>query len=261
MSTTTVITHPDGTQISCCTTTAAAKPASLKLCYFNGRGLAEISRMLLGVAGVNYEDKRYAIEVLDNGKSFPQNLAKPEMEADANAGKFECNLGRLPILEVDGAAIGGSKAVARYISNTYGLMGANGVEAAQIDCVVEIVGDIFTAFDKAEDKENWFSGSGTAQGDRQLQWYLQQLEKVVGSQGYAVGSSVSYADVTLFNKLGDLPTTLGLFGKTNPEPMDNNAKVTAALAQFAPNVAKIVSTVAGSDAMKAYLAARPVGQF
>jgi glutathione S-transferase len=241
-------------------TSAAGTAASLKLVYFNGTGLAELSRMLLSVAGVNYEDKRYPIGSVDNGKPFPHNLVKAEMEADANAGKFDCNLGRLPILEVDGAAIGGSKAVARYISNTYGLMGANSVEAAQIDSVVEIVGDIFTAFDKQSDKEQWFSGTGSAQGQRELQWHLRQLEKVVGSDGYAVGSKVSYADVTLFNKLADLPITLGLFGNTNPEPMNNNAKVTEVLAQF-PNVAKIVSTVAESAAMKAYLAARPVGQF
>jgi len=37
----------------------------LKLCYFNGRGLAETSRMILAVAGAEYEDFRYPLEVID----------------------------------------------------------------------------------------------------------------------------------------------------------------------------------------------------
>ena len=55
MSTTTTITHPDGTSISTTTTTVGSvggaagsgKPSDLKLYYWNGRGLMEVPRMLL----------------------------------------------------------------------------------------------------------------------------------------------------------------------------------------------------------------------
>lgn len=48
MSTTTTVTHPDGTTVTC-TTTAASAPASLVLKYWNGRGLMEVARQLLAV--------------------------------------------------------------------------------------------------------------------------------------------------------------------------------------------------------------------
>ena len=35
----------------------------LKLNYFNGKGIAETSRMLLAAAGVEYEDFRYPLTI------------------------------------------------------------------------------------------------------------------------------------------------------------------------------------------------------
>ena len=47
----------------------------MKLTYFNGRGLAETSRVLLAIGGEKYEDFRYPITVLDCANvntSFPE---------------------------------------------------------------------------------------------------------------------------------------------------------------------------------------------
>ena len=49
------------------------------LTYFDGRGLAETPRYLLALAGVEHEDKRYPLAMVDGA------YAKPEMEADAAA--------------------------------------------------------------------------------------------------------------------------------------------------------------------------------
>jgi glutathione S-transferase len=43
------------------------------------------------------------------------------------------NLDRLPILEVDGVAIGQSKAIERFVAAKVGLLGASPIEAAHID--------------------------------------------------------------------------------------------------------------------------------
>ena len=48
MSTTTTITHPDGTTVTC-TTTSVSPPEKLVLKYWNGRGLMEVARQLLAV--------------------------------------------------------------------------------------------------------------------------------------------------------------------------------------------------------------------
>lgn len=49
MSTTTTVTHPDGTTVTC-TTTTVASPENLVLKYWNGRGLMEVARQLLAVS-------------------------------------------------------------------------------------------------------------------------------------------------------------------------------------------------------------------
>lgn len=167
------------------------------------RGLAEISRFMLAAGGVSYEDKRYGFTIADGDGPVYGRLSKPEMDADAAAGVFDCNMGRLPIIEVDGGAqVGGSKAVARFVAASFGFNGSNTVEAAQIDAICEHIGDITEAFDKAEDKATFFTDEATAQGKRCMPYYLKALNKVVGSNGFSVGSKFSMADAKAFEKFG-----------------------------------------------------------
>ena len=51
----------------------------MKLTYFNVRGLAETSRILLAIGGEEYEDYRYPLEIIDM-KTHKMN--KPEFEND-----------------------------------------------------------------------------------------------------------------------------------------------------------------------------------
>jgi len=69
----------------------------LKLCYFNGRGLAETSRLILAVAGVDYEDYRYPLEVLD-WATF--NMVRDEFDKDKCEGKLDKSMGKVPFLVV-----------------------------------------------------------------------------------------------------------------------------------------------------------------
>jgi len=50
-----------------------------KLNYFNGRGLAEISRLLFAVADVSYEDYRYPLQIND-WKTF--DMVREEFDED-----------------------------------------------------------------------------------------------------------------------------------------------------------------------------------
>lgn len=237
----------------------AGKPQHLKLMYFDGRGLAEVARQMLAVAGVSFQDKRYPFTIRDGDGPVFTRIEKKEMDADAAAGLFQANMGRLPLLKADGLQVGGSKAIYRYIARTYGLNGKTSTEAAQIDTVCEIMSDIADAFSKQEDKEKWFNTSskdGCKQGERQLQWFLEQLEKLVGKDGFAVGGTVSMADAVLYNKLGERCTTKGLFGSPDSQPMGNGAKVDECLARCAPRVALIVSTFGSLPRMQAYLKQR-----
>uniref|UniRef100_A0A7S0VAS2 Glutathione transferase n=1 Tax=Hemiselmis tepida TaxID=464990 RepID=A0A7S0VAS2_9CRYP len=215
---------------------------ALKLSYFNLRGLAETSRMMLAISGTEYEDNRYPIDVA-NG------FAKPEMEADKAKGVLDMNMGRLPILSVGGVEIGQSKCIERYLAKKFGMVGDNDVQAGQVDTIVEHVGDIKQAYNKAKgeaDKDaavaKWFSEG--------LKEWLTKLEacvaKTSGAKGCAVGSKMSYADVVIYAFLAEF--------------FDNLDGVKASSAGC-PNLLAIQEAVGANDKLKAWIAKRPQTPF
>ena len=68
----------------------------MKLTYFNIRGLAETSRILLAIMGQEYEDFRYPLNIIDLA-SF--NMEKPEFDAAKQDGKLLGSLNKVPFLE------------------------------------------------------------------------------------------------------------------------------------------------------------------
>jgi glutathione S-transferase len=100
--------------------------------YFNGRGRAEISRLILATAGVDYTDNR--IE-------------------DWPATKQESPIGQLPYLTLtensndnDITKLPQSLAVARYLAREYDLVGTSNLSAAKCDAVVDTCIDLMTGF-------------------------------------------------------------------------------------------------------------------
>ena len=199
-------------------------------------------RMLLALAGVTYEDKRWPIAKDADGK-----YVKDEYNAAAAAGLAPTNLGRLPTVTMDGVEVGGSRPVYRAIAKRFGFAGTGFAEETLVDSVCEIMQDIKAAARAESDKDKWFTGVGTAQGDRQLVWFLQGLEKIVGSSGYAAGSSTTVADVLIFYNLAETCTVSNFgTGESLSEPMGDLARVNAAVAKHAPNVQRICDTVGAS---------------
>ena len=98
--------------------------SSYKLIYFNGRGLAETSRILLKVGGQEFEDYRYPLKI-DNGQYI-----RPEWDADKSKYIYE----QIPVLEIDGGkyVIAQSKAIERFLARRFNLLGNNDIEAALI---------------------------------------------------------------------------------------------------------------------------------
>lgn len=171
--------------------------STYKLQYFNGRGAAEIIRYLFAAAGQPYEDHRYNI-------SFP-NFEKPEFDADCAAGEFRVNMDRLPILTYNGTKVGQSKTIERFLAKKFGLLGSNDVEAAQIDAITEHVRDIKQKYNdaKANKSGDELNAVRTAFVSDELPKWLDKLEFSLGTHGFAVGSKLSLADLTLFHLLRD----------------------------------------------------------
>lgn len=82
---------------------------SYKLNYFNGRGRAEITRLIFAAAGQTYTDNRVASE------NWP--ALKPNAPT-----------GQMPFLEVDGVKLPQSIAIARFVAREFNLAGKNNLE-------------------------------------------------------------------------------------------------------------------------------------
>jgi prostaglandin-H2 D-isomerase / glutathione transferase len=84
-----------------------------KLNYFNGRGRAEITRLIFTAAGAEFTDNRIA---------------------DWPATKGDAPLGQLPYLEIDGVKLPQSISIARYIAREFNLAGSNNLHQVNNLC-------------------------------------------------------------------------------------------------------------------------------
>ena len=147
---------------------------------------------------VDYTDTRLPLDV--------STFARPEFDKESLAGSFDINMGRVPVLYYNDAIIGQSKSIERFLAKKFGLNGSNEIEEAHIDMIGEHVSDIKQ---KYGDVRVGKSGEELAQAKAKFltedlpKWY-QKLEKtLVLSQGFAVGSKISLADVLIHGLVKD----------------------------------------------------------
>ena len=158
----------------------------VKLTYFNLRGRAEPTRMLLAYGGIEFEDCRVANEGWMS--------LKPKTP-----------YGSLPVMEWNGEVMAQSVTIARFVAKEVGLAGRNNMECAQVDEIVDAVNDIGVAgaqamFSKDEERIKKFMSETVPNG-------LAQLEKRLVSRGgqYFVGNAFSWADLQLYNLTSGFP--------------------------------------------------------
>jgi len=176
-----------------------AKPV---LTYFNGRGLAEVIRLTLKEAGVEFEDRR---------------IEHKDVEALRATGALP--YGQVPLYQEGDFSLGQSGSIARYVARKHGLHGKDARESAFVDSVVDCVltdigGNVFRQMKwgdeakKAENKEKFEK--------EVLTKYLPALERQLaahdGGKGYFLGEHVSLADIAFFhffsNLQGEFPHAL-----------------------------------------------------
>lgn len=181
----------------------------LKLNYFNGRGLAETSRLLLAAADVEYEDFRYPLKVLD-WKTY--SMVREEFDQDKASGKLWKSMGKLPFLEIGNKVISQSKAIERYLARRFYLMGETDEESGLIDSYCEYVRDFKTAYQSVRKAENKEEAMGTWFGEtfpKKLKEFDTLLfanldfQNVDTEHVYAVGNKLSLADITIYSFLVD----------------------------------------------------------
>ncbi|CAA93088.2 Glutathione S-transferase 3 [Caenorhabditis elegans] len=203
-----------------------------KLTYFNARGLAEISRQLFHMAGVEFEDERI------NEEKFSQ--LKPTFPS-----------GQVPILCIDGAQFSQSTAIARYLARKFGFVGQTAEEELQADEVVDTFKDFIESFRKfviavlSGESEEILKNIREEVIKPAVKTYTAYLKAILekSSSGYLVGNELTWADLVIADNL----TTL-----INAELLDiENDKL---LKEFRE---KIIET----PKLKEWLAKRPETRF
>ena len=215
---------------------------SYHLTYFNLKGLAETSRLLLAAAHVEFEDERYPFNATD--------FSRPEFEVAKAADKFYLNLGSVPVLSYTGpdgsVTLGQSKAIERFLAKKLGYFGANDLEAAQIDMITEHCRDIKQKYAdaRAGKKDAELDAAKAKFVAESLPTWFGKLEKTLSGTGYAVGSKLSLADIVIFSLVKDYFDDLaGVWIATSETP-----KIRA-------------SCEAAQAAVQHWLAVRPVTKF
>lgn len=204
---------------------ASAKP---QLFYFNGRGRAEISRLMMAEAGIDYEDKRV------EGKDWA-------------ALKPTAPYGQMPFMKVGALTIAQSAAIERYVARVGKLYGANDLEAAQIDMVCEGFHDaaknfMAAAYNKDENEKK--TKLAAYFKDEFPRWgaQLTALLKANGGE-YFVGKGVTLADFVGYMILDVIRGA--------------NADAVKAF----PELNALVDRVAARPKVAAWIKARPVTAF
>lgn len=217
--------------------------AQLKLCYFDARGLAETSRLLLAAAKVDYIDFRYPLEVID-WKTYK--FKRDEFDTAKSNGKLVHSLNKVPYLEIDNLVICQSKSIERYIARKYGLMGTTEEQSAIVDSICECIRDFKTDYQSVrklpiDEKEaglkKWF--------EETLPTKLSDLNKIIG-YGNCVGSVLTLADISLYAFITDF--------------FDNKEGALKAIEET-ENIKSIVNNVSKLQEIQDWLKKRPLTSF
>ncbi|XP_022080237.1 S-crystallin 4-like [Acanthaster planci] len=200
---------------------------SYKVVYFQGRGYAEPTRMLLALAGQEFEDVRYSRE------EWSQHKAEAPMQ-------------QLPYLEVDGKIIPQSRAMHGFVAREFGFNGANNEETTKIDVINAILEDIRIPLSKIfyeQDEEKKKEGLAKFYAETTPKFF-KALEKMLvdnnGGDGFLVGSKISRADIFFYVSM---------------EFLDQNE------VKKYPRLVALMERVAKDPKIAAYLAKRPQTQF
>nr|UOU03299.1 glutathione S-transferase sigma 10 [Brachionus rubens] len=160
---------------------------SHKLTYFNLRGRGEIIRLIFAAAGAEYTDERVEFSEWPN--------LKPNAP-----------LGQLPYLTIDGSVhIPQSMAIARYVARETGLAGKTNLEQAQAEAIVETIMDVVNYYwanifkiEDANEKAEAFKSFLLDQGAKGAK-SVEKLVGLYGSNGHAVGDSLTWADLAIYD--------------------------------------------------------------
>lgn len=157
---------------------------SVELGYWGIKGLAEVSRLTLKLAGVDFSE---------------YNPESPQAWGERKAsGEFEYP--NLPFINVDGFKLTESGAIPWFVAKKFkpSLAGNTIEEEAQVQQVIGVIGDLKTELFKAMFTPDYKAALiAAAAADGKIATKLNHLKHALGDGHYLVGGHLTLADVTL----------------------------------------------------------------
>ncbi|XP_046575229.1 probable glutathione S-transferase 7 [Haliotis rubra] len=186
---------------------------SYKLIYTNNKGRGELCRLLFTLAGQEYEDVRWTRETLQ-------------------AEKHNLLFGQIPVLEVDGKQYAQSMAIAGFLAREFGFHGKTSVEQMEVDQVIGIINDIFSALIKQFLEQDQERKAAITKENKETTFpkVVGFFEKILknNSTGFYVGDKLGFADLAAFDTLSKLEgINLDDFPlvKANKEKVESNERI------------------------------------
>jgi len=234
-------------QTGTCDKTASCEEGCLRLHYFNGRGLAELTRFILHFAKKNFEDVRYTKEEWE--------ALKAKCTADCKSTEA-CMFptGKMPVLEIkkDGKShyLSQSLTIARAMAHKFGLTGENPIEGARCDEIVDSVKELMnlTALAKYEEDATRKEQIKTRLREQEYPRVLGFLERRLHANGgkHMVGSKWTWADFAV-----------GMF----IDGMINHGADESKIVEKLPGLSALAKSVDAIPEIAAWIAKRPVTEF
>ena len=209
---------------------------SITLTYFDGRGRAEVARMILHHHWTPFTDHR---------------LQRSDWINFQASGV--CEFDSLPMLEIDGLKLVESKSINRYLSQKFGYGHTSHLDEYFIESLCDLKSDITALFFPL-----MFSGN-TQEYEREMEesmpTWLQFIEKRLvrnnNGAGWFVGVKITRADFEIFQVIHDLMLTPG-----------NKEKFESILVKNAPKLREFIERFKNSSpTFKSYLETRKPSVF
>jgi glutathione S-transferase len=181
----------------------------------------------------------------------------------------------MPLLTVGDASVGQSGAINFYLATEFGLMGSSTLEAAQILSISEHIKEMMAVFRTVvpygqepteEALEKWFNSGatdrtgpadGASRSSRYLMWWMGRIEETLGSNGFAVGTKLSLADVLIYETFSEFlkDEEAGSLPSFRRECFCSKAKTDALLAKY-PKLQASSMAVASNANLQKWLSIR-----
>ncbi|OWA52271.1 putative Hematopoietic prostaglandin D synthase [Hypsibius exemplaris] len=208
-------------------------PADYRLIYFDGRGRAELIRLIFAAAFQKFEDVR-----IDVAKWPEYKLTTP--------------WGGIPILEVNNRPVAQSGAIVRYLARQFHLAGEDKWEQVLVDSALDAIGDLLSAaISLGESQDGPLEKADNIRKfrDHVIPVALTNYDRFIsmhGNNGFTVGNHITAADIALFNFVDSV--------------LHHNVLANESLALY-PAVKIVFNNVKAQPRIAAYLISRPDSKF